>query len=134
MEKAFTNINAAHKRVYVGDGEELLDYLLHRGKYKNETDFPRPGIILLDLNMPKVDGREALAKIKSDPKLKSIPVIVLTSSKAEEDIAKAHDLGVNSYIQKPVDNKGLETIFKSLEVYWFNTVRLPEDGSCKKAI
>jgi CheY-like chemotaxis protein len=107
------------------DGEELMDYLLLQGKYKNEADAPRPGLILLDLNMPKKDGREALKEIKSHPELKSIPIVVLTTSKAEEDIYKSYNLGVNSFITKPVTFAGLVQVMKTLGKYWFEIVELP---------
>ena len=107
------------------DGEELMDYLLRRGEYADPVDSPAPGLILLDLNMPKKDGREALAEIKSDPDLRQIPVIVLTTSKAEEDIFRSYDLGVNSFIAKPVTFSGLADAMKVLREYWFEIVELP---------
>lgn len=110
---------------FVEDGEELMDYLQHRGKYADPASSPRPGLILLDLNMPKKDGREALAEIKKDPDLHKIPVVVLTTSKAEEDILRAYDLGVNSYITKPVTFQGLADVMKALSIYWFEIVKLP---------
>jgi CheY-like chemotaxis protein len=109
----------------VADGEELLDYLYGRGAYA-ETKPPRPGIILLDLNMPKKDGREALKEIKSDPALRRIPVVVLTTSKAEEDILRTYDLGVNSFITKPVTFEQLVDVMKSLGKYWLEIVELPD--------
>lgn len=111
----------------VTDGEELMDYLLHRGKFKDAEQFPRPGLILLDLNMPKKDGREALKEIKSHPKLKQIPVVVLTTSEAERDIFSTYDLGVNSFITKPVTFEGLVKIMKNLGRYWFKVVELPPE-------
>ena len=108
----------------VADGEELLDYLFLRGKYTAETA-PKPGLILLDLNMPRLDGREALAAIKADPALKQIPVVVLTTSQAEEDVYRSYGLGANSYISKPVTFDGLTKVTKSLIDYWFNIVTLP---------
>ncbi len=114
--------NALH---CVEDGEELLDYLYVRGKYSDPTKAPRPGLILLDLNMPRKDGREALAEIKADPSLRQIPIIVLTTSKAEEDIYRTYDLGVNSFITKPVSFDGLVSIMKALGKYWFEIVELP---------
>src|ERR1022692_413666 len=87
---------------FVPDGEELMDYLLRKGKYSSPQSSPRPGLILLDLNMPKKDGREALKEIKNNTDLKSIPVVVLTTSKAQEDIYRTYNLGVNSFITKPV--------------------------------
>lgn len=110
---------------FVEDGEELMDYLYRRGKYSAPGSAPVPGLILLDLNMPRKDGREALAEIKRDPVLHSIPVVVLTTSKAEEDIVRAYDLGVNSYITKPVSFQGLVDVMKTLSIYWFEIVKLP---------
>ena len=109
----------------VEDGEELLDYLRRRGKYADPRESPRPGLILLDLNMPRKDGREALREIKNDPKLREIPVVVLTTSKAEEDIARTYNLGVNSYITKPVKFAALVDVMKALSKYWFEIVELP---------
>ena len=110
---------------FVEDGEELMDYLHRRGKYSDPTSSPRPGLILLDLNMPRKDGREALAEIKGDPELHKIPVVILTTSKAEEDIVRSYDLGVNSYITKPVSFAGLAEVMKVLHIYWFEIVKLP---------
>lgn len=110
----------------VEDGEELMNYLHRRNGYSDPRTSPRPGIILLDLNMPRKDGREALREIKADPELKSIPVIVLTTSKAEEDILRTYELGVSSYIRKPVTFDGLVKVMKSLGNYWFHLVELPE--------
>lgn len=98
---------------FVEDGEELLDYLYQRGKY-NKTNAPRPGVILLDLNMPRMDGREALKVIKADSELRRIPVVVLTTSKAEEDIYRTYDLGVNSFVTKPVMFESLVDVMKTL--------------------
>jgi len=107
------------------DGEELMDYLLRRGLYADPESAPQPGLILLDLNMPKKDGREALAEIKADPKLRKIPVIVLTTSRAEEDVFRTYDLGVSSFITKPVTFDGLVEAMKVLAHYWFEIVELP---------
>ena len=98
-----------------------------RGKYKDPSSSPRPGIILLDLNMPKKDGREALKEIKSDPDLRSIPVVILTTSKEEEDILRSYNLGANSYITKPVTFAGLVDAIKALGKYWFEIVELPQE-------
>lgn len=110
---------------FVVDGEDLMDYLYHRGKYTQLIKSPRPGLILLDLNMPKKDGREALQEIKGDPKLRLIPVVVLTTSKAEEDIYRTYDVGANSYIAKPVTFESLVSVMKVLGKYWFEIVELP---------
>ncbi len=106
-----------------------MDYLRRRGKYANLKDDPLPGMILLDLNMPRKDGREALQEIKADPRLRLIPVVVLTTSKAEEDIFRAYDLGVNSFIVKPVTFESLVDITLTLSKYWFEVVELPSESS-----
>lgn len=112
---------------FVENGEELLDYLRKQGKYAPPTEAPRPGLILLDLNMPRKDGRAVLKDIKSDPELRTIPVVVLTTSKADEDVYRSYDLGVNSYIVKPVTFEALVDILQTLEKYWFEIVELPPD-------
>lgn len=109
----------------VADGEELLDYLHRRGKYADAAESPTPGLVLLDLNMPRKDGREALREIKTDPTLRRLPVIVLTTSKAEEDIYRTYDLGVSSFITKPVSFSALVDIMKTIGKYWFEIVELP---------
>lgn len=110
----------------VSDGEELLDFLKRRGKYSNPEDSPRPGLILLDLNMPRKNGFEALEEIKRDPNLRRIPVVVLTTSRTEEDVYRSYDLGVNSFISKPVSFDGLVSAMKVLGQYWFEIVVRPE--------
>jgi len=110
---------------FVENGEEILDYLRRRGRYSQPGQAPRPGLILLDLNMPKKDGREALREIKSDPDLRKIPVVVLTTSKAETDIGQIYELGANSFISKPVTFDSLVSVMKILGNYWFETVELP---------
>jgi CheY-like chemotaxis protein len=117
----------ANELRFVYDGEELMDYLHHRGVFVDPVSAPRPGVILLDLNMPRKDGREALREIKADPKLRQIPIVVLTTSKAEEDIFRSYDLGANSYITKPVTFEGLVAVMKTLGQYWFEIVELPTD-------
>lgn len=101
-----------------------MDYLHQKGQYRNA---PRPGLILLDLNMPRKDGREALKEIKSDPALRQIPIVVLTTSQAEEDIFRSYDLGANSFISKPVTFNGLVEAIKDLDKYWFAVVDLPPE-------
>ena len=110
---------------FVEDGEELLDYLSHRGRYSPPADAPWPGLILLDLNMPRKDGREALREIKADAELRRIPVVVLTTSKAGTDIGRVYDLGANSFITKPIQFEALVNVMRALGQYWFNTVELP---------
>lgn len=112
----------------VENGEELMDYLYNKGKYSDKKKYPTPGIILLDLNMPKKDGREALKEIKLDDHLKSIPVIILTTSKAEEDILRTYDLGANSFITKPVTFLAMVDVMNSIKNYWFEIVILPGDN------
>ncbi len=109
----------------VDNGEQLLDYLHKRGKYLHPADAPRPGLILLDLNMPRKDGRQALREIKADPSLRRTPVVVLTTSKADTDIAGIYELGANSFISKPVQFEGLVSALRTLCDYWFKTVELP---------
>ena len=108
----------------VEDGQELMDYLMRRGKYSH-GNAPRPGLILLDLNMPRKDGRQALQEIKSDPELRRIPVVILTTSKTEEDVLRSYDLGANSFISKPVTFDRLVEIVRTLGNYWFSIVELP---------
>ena len=112
---------------FVENGEDLMDYLRRQGKFAG-TDVPRPGLILLDLNMPRKDGRTVLKEIKGDPELRQIPVVVLTTSQADEDIYKSYDLGVNSYIIKPVTFDALVDILQTLEKYWFEIVELPPEN------
>ncbi len=109
----------------VRDGEELMDYLYHRGRYVSLSSSPRPGLILLDLNMPKKDGREALKEIKNDAELRKIPVIVLTTSKAPEDIYRTYELGANSFIIKPMNFAALVEVMRTIGKYWFEIVELP---------
>jgi CheY-like chemotaxis protein len=111
----------------VNDGAELLDYVRREGTYTAENA-PRPDLILLDLNMPKIDGREALEALKKDPKLRSIPVVILTTSRAEEDIVRSYDLGANSFISKPVTFAGLVEVMRELGRYWVVIVELPENA------
>jgi CheY-like chemotaxis protein len=111
---------------FVVDGEDLMDYLRRRGEYaEGGREAPKPGMILLDLNMPRKDGREALAEIKADPELRQIPVVVLTTSRAEEDVFRTYDLGVNSFITKPVTFGGLVEVVQTFGRYWFEIVDLP---------
>jgi CheY-like chemotaxis protein len=122
---AFDESRLANALRFVEDGEELFEYLRHTGRYTNAADAPRPGLILLDLNMPRLDGRAALRELKNDPDLRQIPVVVLTTSKADEDVYRSYDLGVNSYIVKPVTFEALVDILQTLEKYWIEIVELP---------
>jgi CheY-like chemotaxis protein len=109
---------------FVEDGEELMDYLHRRNKYAQPGSAPRPGLILLDLNLPRKDGREALQEIKEDPELRRIPVVILTTSNAEEDVLRTYSLGASSYIRKPVNMTSLVDIMSTIGHYWFEIVEL----------
>jgi CheY-like chemotaxis protein len=129
VKDAWAENRLANELHFVEDGEELMDYLRRRGQYTHLSGQPLPGMILLDLNMPRKDGREALQEIKADPRLRSIPVVVLTTSKAEEDILRAYDLGVNSFILKPVTFQSLVDLTLTLSKYWFEVVELPSEAT-----
>lgn len=126
---AFSECDPEVRLRFVEDGQELLDYLQGRGAFEQRSSHPLPGLILLDLNMPRKDGREALAEIKADPALRRIPVVVFTTSKAEEDVLRSYDLGVSSFISKPVSYEALVRLVATLSLYWFDTVRLPAERS-----
>lgn len=111
---------------FVEDGESLMDYLNRRGEFADAAKSPRPGLILLDLNMPRKDGREALKEIKDNPDLRRIPIVVMTTSKAEEDIYRSYDLGASSFITKPVTFDRLVELMKTLGDYWVEFVQLPD--------
>ena len=125
-KEALESSKIANELRFVEDGEELLAYLRREGKYKDPKNSPRPGIILLDLNMPKKDGREALREIRADPALRAIPVIILTTSKSEADIYRSYDSGANNFITKPVSFDGLVEIIKALDHFYFEITSLPK--------
>lgn len=124
-QEALEESRLANDLRFVENGEELLRYLRREGVYADPEKSPRPGLILLDLNMPRMDGRAALSEIKKSPDLRQIPVVILTTSKADEDVYSSYDLGVNSYIVKPVTFAALVDILQTLEKYWFQIVELP---------
>lgn len=124
-KEAFQESHLHNDLRFVEDGVELLDYLKRRGRFADPATSPRPGLILLDLNMPRKDGREALEEIKSDPDLRQIRVVVLTTSKAEEDILRSYDLSAASYITKPVTFEALIEVVQTLGKYWLEIVELP---------
>jgi CheY-like chemotaxis protein len=126
-QEAFEESHLANDLRFVENGVELMDYLQRRGKFSDPATSPRPGLILLDLNMPKKDGREALEEIKRDPKLKNIRIVVMTTSKAEEDILKTYDLGASSYVTKPVTFAALVDVIQTLGKYWLQIVELPAE-------
>lgn len=123
--EALEENQVSHPVHFVADGEELMEYLEQRGRYAREGAAPRPALILLDLNMPKKDGREALAEIKGAPNLRQIPVVVFTTSRAEEDVFRSYDLGANSFMTKPVTFSGLVALVRAFERYWLDVVDLP---------
>jgi CheY-like chemotaxis protein len=131
VAEAFAENHLANSLRFVANGEQLMDYLYRRGQYTAPESAPRPGLILLDLNMPKKDGRQALQEIKSDPLLRQIPVVVLTTSRADEDVFRSYDLGVSSFITKPVTFTALIELVKTLGRYWFDIVELPPDCTRK---
>ena len=125
-QQALVDAHVSNDLRFVGDGEELLDYLYQRGRFAGETGkAPRPGLILLDLNMPKMDGRDALKRIKGDPTLRDIPVVMLSTSRRDEDVVRSYQLGVNSFITKPVTFSGLVEAMHVLGRYWLEIVELP---------
>jgi CheY-like chemotaxis protein len=126
-QEALEESRLANALFIVHDGEELLDYLHRRGAYAGPGAAPWPGVILLDLNMPKLGGRVALERIKGDPELRRIPVVVLTTSRTEEDIYRSYDVGANAFISKPVTFEGLVAVMRSLGTYWFEIVALPRE-------
>ena len=126
-EKALRKNRVINPIRFLEDGEELMDYLQRRGRFFAPESSPQPCFILLDLNMPKMDGRKALGIIKADPVLKKIPVVILTTSQAEEDIVRSYNLGANSFITKPVNFEALVLLMESLKHYWLEIVELPPD-------
>jgi two-component system response regulator len=126
-QHAFADARLANDLRFVCDGEELMDYLKRRGKYRDPATSPRPAILLLDLNMPKKDGREALEEIKADPALRQIRIIILTTSRDDKDVYQAYDVSAASYITKPVNFDGLVEAIKALGKYWLETVELPQN-------
>jgi CheY-like chemotaxis protein len=110
---------------FVEDGEELMNYLTRQGKYADALAHPSPGLVLLDLNMPRKSGREALREIKSDPRFKRIPVVVFSTSQADADIAATYELGANAFVTKPTSYHALVNVMNAVKEYWFEVVRLP---------
>jgi CheY-like chemotaxis protein len=125
IEDAFEESRLSNPLYFVEDGEQLLSFLRRETPYEDLAKQPLPGLIILDLNMPKMDGRTALAHLKQDPALRRIPVIVLTTSQAEEDILKTYGLGVSSFISKPVTFDGLVEVVQVIGQYWIQIVALP---------
>src|SRR3954451_55977 len=129
-EEALRGAHLVNDLRFVVDGQDLMDYLRHEGQYAGANgEAPTPGIILLDLNMPKLDGREALAEIKRDPDLKVIPIVVLTTSQADQDVLRTYEVGVNSFLTQPVTFAGLVEVMRTFSRYWFEIVELPANGA-----
>ena len=126
LREAFTEKGVPGQLRLVSDGAELMDYLLHRGKFAEISEAPKPQLILLDLNMPRVSGREALMEIKAMEKIREIPIIIFTTSRDSEDIYQSYQAGANSYIPKPQTFEELLDIVDSLDSYWMKTVMLPD--------
>lgn len=133
IEDAFEESCLQNPLHFVEDGEQLLDYLRREGNFAHLKGEAYPGVILLDLNMPRMDGRTALSKIKEDPELRRIPVIILTTSKAEEDILRTYGLGVSSFITKPVTFDRLVEVVKTIGAYWIEIVALPPECTTQAA-
>ena len=127
IEDAFVEARLNNPIDFVNDGEQLMDYLKREGDYAHLTEESVPGLILLDLNMPKKDGRTALKEIRADDYLRRIPIVILTTSKSEEDILRTYNLGVNSFITKPVSFDGLVEVVQVLSKYWIEIVALPPE-------
>lgn len=127
-QRALQKNNFGQRLLTVDDGVQLLDYLRGHAEYADRERYPMPGLILLDLNMPRMDGRDALVEIRNDPDLQLIPVIILTNSDSEEDIAHCYRLGANSYISKPSEFPVLMSSLNDVTQYWFGTVELPRGG------
>ncbi|HET8760452.1 MAG TPA: response regulator [Nitrospiria bacterium] len=127
--RAFAKGRVRNDLTVVRDGEEALDYLFRRGKYRDPASSPRPGMILLDLNLPKLGGLEVLQQIKNDESLKTIPVIVLTVSQREQDIVRSYNLGVNTYIQKPVEFENFMHVVNTVHDYWILIATLPPSST-----
>jgi len=125
VQEALRESKQPHDLRIVRDGQQLLDYLRRRGEYDRLPAVPWPDLILLDLKMPRKDGREALSELKADPRLRCIPIVVLTTSTARDDIGFCYHIGVNSYITKPATFRGLVDLLCTLSKYWFEIVELP---------
>jgi two-component system response regulator len=131
--RALTKHNLANKIHVVRDGEEALDFLFCRGAFSNRTFDDQPKVVLLDLKLPKVDGLEVLRAVKSDPRTKAVPVVVMTSSRQQRDMVESYQLGVNSYIQKPINFEEFQEVIRQLGYYWLAVNRPPPAGPLPKA-
>jgi two-component system response regulator len=125
LQEAMRTMSSECDFRFVHDGNELIEYLRHRGRYEGAIDSPQPALIMLDLNMPGKDGRDAAQEIKSDPELRHIPIVVLTTSKLEEDVIRLYDIGVNSFVRKPATFEGLLRLVRKVREFWLRTAELP---------
>lgn len=125
LEEVFRDTAGSDRLHVAGDGEDALDFLYRRGRF---TDAPRPDMVLLDLNLPKIDGRTVLQTIKSDPDLKTIPVVVLSTSKNEEDISMVYSRHANAYVLKPINFRKFEEVVRNILRFWIETAVYPSDG------
>jgi CheY-like chemotaxis protein len=125
VSDALAECHSDERLRFVEDGEELMDYLLRQNQYASPGAAPRPGLVLLDLNMPRKDGREALREIRAHPELRRLPVVAFTTSNSDSDVTVLYDLGANSFVSKPVAFDALVSVLGSLIRYWFNIVELP---------
>ncbi len=132
IRRAWNKVRADTDLRFVEDGEELIEYLTQAGRYSDPESAPRPAVVLLDLNMPRMDGREALREIKANPEQRQIPIVVLTTSESDEDIRNSYDLGANSYITKPVTLGALVDVLQVLRKYWIEIVDLPGENRSMK--
>lgn len=128
VKKALEQSTLASHLSFVGNGEELMNYLFHRGEHASLEKSPMPDLILLDLNMPRMNGLEALERIKSSRELRHIPVLILTTSRSDYDVSESYSLGANSFLTKPVNFKGLIDMMDAIKSYWFEVVELPKEG------
>lgn len=130
--RALKNNNLINDIHVVKDGQDALDFIYHRGKYEDTRKYPRPGLILLDIHLPKLNGFEVLETLKKDPDVKSIPIIMLTTSSRDEEIAQSYAVGANSYVTKPVDFEEFAKKIKDMKLYWTIVNSLPK-GNCSGA-
>ena len=130
--RAFSKAKAKMNIYVAGDGQEALDFIYHKGKYQEEKKFPRPDLILLDIKMPRLDGFEVLKKVKGDPQYNFIPVIILTSSKNEEDVIKSYKNGAASFIPKPINYEDFVKVVDGFNFYWCSINKLPNPDMCRE--
>ncbi len=129
IDRAFVDLQLQARVIHLHDGQEMIDYVHRKVPFSDPSAFPPPNLILLDLNMPRMNGQEALRRLKSDPRFKPIPVVILTTSDSQTDVQTLYDLGANAYIRKPHTYGGLLGTVKRLDQFWLQIVRYPQTGS-----